>query len=161
MPAFLTCRALAPTFGPIKDNRITGARNLDREARDMQSSLLTRRDIKPPGQAANEAAQSRNADTMVLSTQDLLLHSGALLQEEIGYHNRQGDFEQVKVGGVASLGSATLDASIASGFDPTVGQQFMIIQNDGTDQILGTFACLAQGGTIGICGFRRTQTSRC
>jgi autotransporter-associated beta strand protein len=52
--------------------------------------------------------------------------------------------------GPVSLGGATLNATL--GFTPAVGDRFVIIANDGTDPVQGTFAGLPEGSALAIGG---------
>jgi uncharacterized protein YjdB len=61
-------------------------------------------------------------------------------------------YDQLKVNGTVNLGGAGLNISLGSGFTPTVGTPFVIIDNDGTDPVNGAFAGLAQGSTVTIGG---------
>ncbi len=58
----------------------------------------------------------------------------------------------LQVTGTVNLGGATLDGSVAAGFSPTIGQQFTIIDNDGADAVVGTFAGAAEGGFVSLSG---------
>src|SRR5262249_11630519 len=66
--------------------------------------------------------------------------------------NGGASFDSLDVAGTVSLGGATLTASLGAGFTPSAGQTFTIINNDGTDMVIGTFAGLAQGATVVIGG---------
>ena len=57
-----------------------------------------------------------------------------------------GQFDQLDVTGSVSLGGATL--TVDQTFTPGATDQFIIINNDGTDVVSGTFAGLPQGSTI-------------
>jgi uncharacterized delta-60 repeat protein len=59
-----------------------------------------------------------------------------------------GQYDQVKVQGDVSLNGATLN--VALGIVPTSGQSFTILDNDGTDSIVGTFAGLGEGDRLMI-----------
>ncbi|HZQ84625.1 MAG TPA: hypothetical protein VFA83_07295, partial [Acidimicrobiales bacterium] len=59
-------------------------------------------------------------------------------------------YDQVNVIGATNLNGAFLD--VVPGFQPTVGQQFTIINNDGSDPVQGTFDGLAQGAGFGAGG---------
>jgi hypothetical protein len=59
-------------------------------------------------------------------------------------------YDQLDVTGAVSLNGATLDASL--GFSPAPGDRFVIIKNDGTDPVSGTFAGLPQGASLWIGG---------
>jgi len=60
------------------------------------------------------------------------------------------DYRQLNVNGTVSLGGSVLDAS--ANFQSTVGQNFTIINNDGNDAVVGTFAGLAEGATLMLGG---------
>jgi hypothetical protein len=61
-------------------------------------------------------------------------------------------YDQLRVNGTVNLGGATLAATLASGFNPPVGTQFIIIDNDGIDAVTGTFAGLPQRAVFSIGG---------
>ena len=49
-------------------------------------------------------------------------------------------FDQVTVIGTVTLGGAALDVQRDTSFNPSVGDSFILIDNDGTDAVNGTFA---------------------
>ena len=55
-------------------------------------------------------------------------------------------YDQLKVNGTVALSNATLAVSL--GYTPTNGTSFMIIDNDGTDPVIGTFSGLPSGALI-------------
>lgn len=57
-------------------------------------------------------------------------------------------YDQLDVTGTINLGNSTL--SILLGFSPTLGQTFTIINNDGTDAVVGTFAGLTEGAKTNL-----------
>jgi hypothetical protein len=60
---------------------------------------------------------------------------------------------RLDVTGTVNLGGASLVGSLKSGFlGGTAGTQYTIINNDGADAVVGTFAGLAQGATVNIGG---------
>ena len=59
--------------------------------------------------------------------------------------------DQLNVRSLVSLGGATLNVSV--GFTPEPGQSFVILNNDNTDAVSGTFAGLANGATLTAGGF--------
>ena len=62
------------------------------------------------------------------------------------------DYAQLNVtGSVYSYGN--LNVSLGGGYTPTVGDTYMIIKNDGTDAVSGTFDGLAEGATINVGGY--------
>jgi hypothetical protein len=58
------------------------------------------------------------------------------------------DFINV-VGTVTIESNVTLTIVGYPGYEPKVGEKIVLIQNDGTDPINGTFAGLAEGDVIG------------
>ena len=66
--------------------------------------------------------------------------------------------DQAAVTGAVNLAGANLAVSLLSGFHPSVGDSFTILANDGSDEIGGTFAGLAQGATF-LTGGDRFQIS--
>src|SRR5581483_8112742 len=77
------------------------------------------------------------------STKNLTLRNLSLFEEGI---TSATDFNQTSVTGTVNLNSAVLGISSSTTVPP--GTQFTIIQNDGTDPIVGTFAGSPQGGTV-------------
>ncbi|MFN3409171.1 MAG: beta strand repeat-containing protein [Limisphaerales bacterium] len=60
------------------------------------------------------------------------------------------DYDQLRVRGLVDLNTATLNASL--GFSSSLSNQFVIIDNDGTDPIGGTFQGLPQNSLLSIGG---------
>jgi autotransporter-associated beta strand protein len=58
------------------------------------------------------------------------------------------DYDQLNVRGTVALGNASLTVLPAFTTPVAIGQQFVIINNDGVDAISGTFNGLAEGATI-------------
>jgi autotransporter-associated beta strand protein len=63
-----------------------------------------------------------------------------------------GGYGQIDVTGPVKLGGSTLSLTI--GFTPTVGESFTLINNDGTDAVVGTFNSLAEGATFTVSGMK-------
>src|SRR6266705_3403479 len=59
-------------------------------------------------------------------------------------------YDQLNVTGTVNLGSATLSGTL--GFSPPNGTSFTIINNDGSDAVIGTFAGLPEGSTVVLSG---------
>ncbi len=59
-------------------------------------------------------------------------------------------YDQLSVTGTVNLAGATLNVNLT--FTPAVGSAFTLIQNDGKDAVVGTFAGLAQGATLVLDG---------
>jgi hypothetical protein len=76
---------------------------------------------------------------------------GGSYNAEIGGTTPGAQYDQINVTGPVSLGG-NLNVSLLGGFVPTVGSQFVIINNDGTDAVTSTFTGLPQGATITVGG---------
>ena len=76
----------------------------------------------------------------VLSTGSLTFAAGAHFKVEIGAQS-----DRVAVSGTVDLAGATLDVSLIAGFNPAEGTTFTIVDNDGVDSVIGTFAGRAEG----------------
>jgi fibronectin-binding autotransporter adhesin len=87
----------------------------------------------------------------VLTTGDVALTSGAHLAIELGGLT-PGLNDQLQVHGTVDLGQATLDAVLVNGFAPAVGDAFVLIDNDGTDAVTGTFLGLSEGAVVAVNG---------
>lgn len=61
-------------------------------------------------------------------------------------------YDQIKVTGTVTAGGA-LNISLFNGFKPVVGQKYVIISNDSTDAVSGTFSGLAEGATTTVSGY--------
>lgn len=68
---------------------------------------------------------------------------------EIGGATACSQYDQVKVTGAVTMGG-TLNVSLVNSFKPVTGQKYVLISNDGTDPVTGTFTGLAQGATITV-----------
>ncbi len=62
-----------------------------------------------------------------------------------------GEYDQLVVHGTIDLGGATLASTY--GFTPTDGDRFILVDNDGSDPVIGTFAGLAEGALVSRSGF--------
>ena len=95
---------------------------------------------------------SQNTSSLgVLTSGDVTLAAGAHLSMELG-GTTAGLYDQLQVHGAVSLGGATLDGTLVNGFAPTIGNSFLLIDNDGTDAVNGTFLGLAEGARLAIGG---------
>lgn len=73
--------------------------------------------------------------------------------------NNANSHDQINVTGTVSLGNATLLTSLVNGFTAVGPQALKIINNDGSDSIVGTFGGLPQGAAVpGIPGATITYT---
>lgn len=87
-----------------------------------------------------------------LNTGNLSLDSSSTFDEEISGTTVCTDYDQTNVTGTVSLGGATLNTTLLSGFEPNLNDSFTIINNDGSDAVTGTFNGLPEGGTFQIDG---------
>ena len=61
--------------------------------------------------------------------------------------------DQLDTAGTVTIGAGvSLVLSLTGGYSPTIGDQFVIINNDGADAVTGTFDGLAEGATIQFNG---------
>ena len=102
-----------------------------------------------PGSAANPAS------TAILSSGNINLATGSTFDAYLGGTAVGTGYDQHNVTGTVDLdsdsgGGATLDLTLA--FTPAVGDSFIIVANDGTDPIQGTFDGLPEGSTLTVGG---------
>ena len=100
-----------------------------------------------PGSAANPAG------TAILSSGNINLATGSTFDVYLGGTAVGTGYDQHNVTGTMDLdsdsgGGATLVLTLA--FTPTVGDSFVIVANDGTDPIQGTFDGLPEGSTLTV-----------
>lgn len=84
----------------------------------------------------------------LLTIGGLTLSTGALSAELNGV-TAGTEYDQLAVNGVVTLGGSL---NVTVGFAAPLGTQFRLIDNDGTDAIVGSFAGLAQGATVNFGG---------
>ena len=88
----------------------------------------------------------------VLNTGSVNLAANSSFDVEVGGPspgNTATDHDQLAVTGTVTIGSnVTLNTASFGGFTPSVGDQYVIINNDGADAVTGTFAGLPEGATL-------------
>ncbi len=99
-------------------------------------------DVLAPG-----AFTASNSGTVGTLTTARLTIPGAIYVADI----TNAGSDRVVANGAVVLGR-TLQPVFGSGFAPTPGQRFLLIDNDGTDPILGTFIGLAEGTVVATFG---------
>jgi len=67
-----------------------------------------------------------------------------------------GGHDQYNVTGTVSLGSATLNTILFNGYAPSLNDTFTIINNDGSDAVVGTFGGLAEGASFAVGSYQFT-----
>lgn len=87
-------------------------------------------------------------------------YTGGTYEVELGGitpGNGDDKHDQLNVTGTVDLGSATaLSVVHWNNFRPALNNQFVIINNDGSDAVVGTFQGLAQGATLTVDGITYT-----
>ena len=91
------------------------------------------------------------ASTGILTCGDVAFTAGTIFRVELAGPAPGTGHDQLNVFGAVSLGGAALDLTV--GFAPEPGQSFVILNNDATDLVSGTFAGLANGATLSAGGF--------
>jgi autotransporter-associated beta strand protein len=88
------------------------------------------------------ATLAPGASTGTFHTGNVAFAEGSIFAAELG----AAGYDQLDVTGTVNLANATLDLSLL--FAPVVGDQFLLINNDGTDAVIGTFSGLAEGSPV-------------
>lgn len=77
---------------------------------------------------------------------------------ELGGTTVCSGYDQLVVNGTVDLGSATLNTSLYNSYSPAANTAYIIVNNDSTDAVTGTFAGLAEGATFSVGGNTFTIT---
>jgi autotransporter-associated beta strand protein len=86
----------------------------------------------------------------ILTTGNLAFNSGFSVALGLSGGGPGSGYDAINAAGTVSLGNSTLILSL--GYTPLVGDTFLLINNDGTDLITGTFKGLAEGATLSLNG---------
>ncbi|QDV17780.1 hypothetical protein Pan153_24350 [Gimesia panareensis] len=99
-----------------------------------------------------------NSPGQVVINGDLKLDSNDQLDIEVNGTVAGTDYDHLVVNGELALGDAHLN--LIDGFDPTVAQSFVLLENDDTDGVIGTFNGLPEGyeftdflGVVGLSAY--------
>jgi autotransporter-associated beta strand protein len=92
------------------------------------------------------ATLAPGASPGVLHSGSVVFTSGSTFALEIEGATVGTEYDQLDVTGTVDLGEATL--ALSGGYTPPSGSTFVILNNDGSDPATGTFAGLAEGGTL-------------
>ncbi|HEV3310920.1 MAG TPA: putative Ig domain-containing protein [Chloroflexota bacterium] len=84
--------------------------------------------------------------TQILKTGNVAFSAGSTFTVTLNGTAAGTGYDQLSVTGTVNLAGATLNVNL--GFTPALGSAFTLIQNDGIDAVVGTFAGLPQGATI-------------
>ena len=90
----------------------------------------------------------------LINTGDLVLDSGSTYVVDLNdpYQTAGTDYDQTNLTGAVTINGATLTLQ-GGATTPAAGTSLILIQNDGTDAVTGTFNGLAQGDTINVGSF--------
>ena len=98
--------------------------------------------------SANGIISPGNSPGILSSSNVNFTANGGLIAELTGPNPGAGGYDQLNVTGTVSLANATLTVIPAFTNPVPLGQQFVIVNNDGADAITGTFAGLPEGSAI-------------
>lgn len=88
-----------------------------------------------------------------LTTGNLTFNAGSAYDFEIGGTTACSDYDQLKTIGTVSLTGGTVNATIVNGFKPAKDQVYVIVDNDSSDAVTGTFTDLPEGATFSVGGY--------
>ncbi len=83
-----------------------------------------------------------------VTTGNLNLSAGSTYLEEINALGAGSGYDQTVVTAGVNLAGSTLSAVVGTGFKPTAGQQFTIVDNQSSGLVLGTFNGLGEGSSF-------------
>lgn len=86
----------------------------------------------------------------VLHTNNLTFLTDAVFEVQLDGLTAGTGYDQLDVTGTVDLGDGVADLSLLLGFVPDMYDQFVILANDGGDQILGFFKGLPEGSTLWV-----------
>ena len=87
----------------------------------------------------------------ILTCSNVALSSTTTFQVQINGTAPGSGYDQLNVNGSVALSNALLNVML--GFTPAIGSSFVIVANDGTDPVIGTFSGLAEGSVLNVSGF--------
>lgn len=103
---------------------------------------------------------SADGSAGILTSGNVALNASTRFFVRLGTNTPGTGHDQLKVNGTVNLNGAVLEAFPVNGFIGPVGTDFLILENDGADPIVGTFSGLPQNGTFSVNGrsFRVSYT---
>ncbi|HXC97717.1 MAG TPA: autotransporter-associated beta strand repeat-containing protein [Verrucomicrobiae bacterium] len=104
--------------------------------------------------SANGAISPGNSPGILSCSNVNFTANGSLVAELTGPNPGAGGYDQLNVTGTVSLANATLTLVPAFTNPVPLGQQFVIVNNDGADAITGTFLGLPEGSTISAGSYK-------
>jgi hypothetical protein len=93
-----------------------------------------------------------NSPANVIYEGSVEFSSSAHLHAELGGTVPGALYDRLSVSGTVVLSNPILDVEFLNGFTPSMGQSFMIIDNQSNQPIIGQFAGLSEGGTFTVNG---------
>lgn len=93
-----------------------------------------------------------------MQVENLNFNTGATYQVELAGTEACDEYDQMQVSSSVTLNDATLDVSFLDNFVPSVGDEFVIILNEGSDPVDGTFDGLVEGAELTVNGVTFTIT---
>jgi hypothetical protein len=92
----------------------------------------------------------------IINSGNLSLTAGSNVNIEVNGPIVGTQYDQLNVTGTVSLGNANLNVVVGNAYNPSAGQTFTIVNNDGNDPVTGTFAGLAENDVFysGTTSFR-------
>ena len=137
--------ALNPGWG---NHRLSGSGSLGAVVVEPSGSCSSATDVNcnqlSPGQSDGSA-------TGQMTTAGLQMKSNTRLILQLNGAIPGSGYDQLVVNGAVDFaGGPRLDATLQIGVVPANGQIFVLIQNDGTDAVVGTFSGLPEGATINL-----------
>jgi autotransporter-associated beta strand protein len=88
----------------------------------------------------------------ILTSSNVVFNAASEFNVEINGSNPGSGYDQLNVRGTNNLAGATLNVSVGPTFIPADGEALTIINNDGSDAIVGTFAGLPNGALLSASG---------
>src|SRR6185369_708721 len=85
------------------------------------------------------------------TTSDLTI--AGTFQAELGGTDACTGYDQIKVTGAVDVSNGTLETSLFDGFKPSQDDAYTIIDNDGSDAVVGTFTNMDEGSTFTVDGY--------
>src|SRR5262249_43539207 len=88
--------------------------------------------------------------TQILKTGNVAFSAGSTFTVTLSGTTAGTGYDQLSAIGTVNLAGATLNVNLA--FTPALGAAFTLVQNDGIDAVVGTFAGLPQSATLLLSG---------
>lgn len=88
--------------------------------------------------------------TQIFKTGNVAFSAGSTFAVALRGATAGTGYDQISVTGTVNLAGATLNVNL--GFTPALGSAFVLIQNNGTDAVVGAFAGLPEGATLLLFG---------